>query len=339
MEDENDEERSRAGNPPLDRRGRIRRVLFRVGLGMVFLLFVFSLWKDFLDARIWDAYDPESVLEASIRSERVEGSLRRQDLEFNGIDGLRVPTLFMLPRDPGEEPLPCVILLHGIGNRKELLDDIGPLLADARFASACFDQFGRGERKQGDRGAVRKALDLRRRVQLTVLETRRLVDYLVTRPEIDPDRIYVLGGSFGAMTGCMATSLDSRIQAAALAYGGGDYFQFRHSDEGREELGAWITPASALLDWLLATADPIDYVGTITPRPLLLQGGSDDRLLPVEAARALAEAAHDPKTVRWYEGGHLDKDEQLLRRVLEDAILWLRDTDARLSADSEFRKR
>ena len=187
-------------------------------------------------------------------------------------------------------------------------------------------------RDPGVEEAVAEEGDLRRRVQLTVLETRRLVDYLETRPEVDPDRIYLLGGSFGAMTGSIASALEPRIRAAALSYGGGDYPQFRHSIEGREELGAWIDPGVYFLDWFLANADPVDYAGRISPRPVLVQGGKEDRLLPFEATRALAEAAAEPKTVMWYEGDHLDKDKELLRRVLTDAVDWLRETDADLAS-------
>lgn len=281
---------------------------------------------------MWDAYDGEAALAPEVRSIQPGGALHREEITFDGIDGERVPTLFLAPRNEDPSPLPCVILLHGIGNRKELLDEVGPVIAEEGFASACFDQFGRGERKQPDGHLVGELLDLRRRVQMTVLETRRLVDYLETRPEVDPDRIYLLGGSFGAMTGSIASALEPRIRASALSYGGGDYPQFRHSIEGREELGSWIDPAVHFLDWFLANADPVDYVGRISPRPVLVQGGREDRLLPFEAARALADAAAEPKTVMWYEGDHLDKDEELLRRVLSDAVTWLRDTDRGLAS-------
>ena len=54
----------------------------------------------------------------------------------------------------------------------------------------------------------------------------------------------------------------------------------------------------------MADVDPIYFVGHISPRPVLMQNGKTDRLVPPAAAEPLHKAAKEPKVVRWYPGGH-----------------------------------
>ena len=61
------------------------------------------------------------------------------------------------------------------------------------------------------------------RAAKTVNETRRLIDYLSAHPDIDPQRIYLVGASYGAVTGSIVMAKDKRLRAGVLVYGGGDY--------------------------------------------------------------------------------------------------------------------
>jgi dienelactone hydrolase len=44
----------------------------------------------------------------------------------------------------------------------------------------------------------------------------RTVDYLITRPEVDPDRIGCVGLSVGGLRSCHLAALDDRIKAAVV---------------------------------------------------------------------------------------------------------------------------
>ncbi|MBI4581131.1 MAG: alpha/beta hydrolase, partial [Planctomycetes bacterium] len=53
--------------------------------------------------------------------------------------------------------------------------------------------------------------------------------------------------------------------------------------------------------------DPIDHVGRIAPRPLLIIHGTADEIVPVEMARRLHAAAGDPKELWLVDGAdHYD---------------------------------
>jgi hypothetical protein len=57
---------------------------------------------------------------------------------------------------------------------------------------------------------------------------------------------------------------------------------------------------------MTADVDPIYFVGHISPRPLLMQSGKTDHIIPPVVAEQLHTAAREPKSVRWYPGDHGD---------------------------------
>jgi dienelactone hydrolase len=232
-----------------------------------------------------------------------------------------------------------VVFVHGIGNDKEFMHRHGldvPFVK-AGFAFVCFDQLMRGERKLKDKSRWAQARAFRVRAAHTVNDTRRLLDYLATRPDIAADRIYLCGASYGAVTGTTATAFDERIRAAVLIYGGGNLRKLFSADATRN-LGYWRLPAY-LLSWYFASvADPVKYVARISPRPILLQNGKADTVVAPAAAEALQQAAREPKKILWYEGDHLGKtsdlEEDLANRVLMDALKFLKEVDAQAQKES-----
>mgnify|MGYP001245841777 CR=1 FL=1 len=89
------------------------------------------------------------------------------------------------------------------------------------------------------------------------------------------------------------------------------------------------------LAWYFTSVwDPVKYVGQIAPRPVLIQNGDADTVIPERCARALQEAAREPKTVKWYKGDHLGKtrdlDIPLVTAVLADALAFIQEQDAKV---------
>jgi fermentation-respiration switch protein FrsA (DUF1100 family) len=201
---------------------------------------------------------------------------------------------------------------------------------------ATFDQYTRGERRLPDEaGILEEGLALRRRGALTVLETRRMVDYLESREDIAAHRIYLVGASFGAITGATAFAFEPRLQAAVLVYGGGDLPLLLDSRQARNEIGGWVKPLTMVMSFLLAPADPVNYIGRAAPRPILFQNGTHDTLVPAASGRALFEAAGDPKEIIWYDSDHIGLNEAHVWVVLEDAIEWLREQDRQIRKNVE----
>lgn len=285
------------------------------------------------DQTYYDGYDAALALNPVIRGTEPREGYTRVDFTYQSLPGMTVPTLLALPLE-GVKPYPCIIFLHGIGQNKGFLDEIAAYYTRAGFAIASFDQYTKGERKLASKDPVTQLLGLRRRTSLNVIDTRRLVDYLQTREDIAHNRIYLIGASFGAITGCTAVAFEPRIPAAVMTYGGGNLDLLLDSEAARKELGKLKGPVKTLVAYLTAPSDPIKYVGRIAPRPLLFQNGRHDQLIPFEAAKALVDAAGEPKQFTVYESDHVGMDEQQTIQVLKDSIDWLLEQDKQIVAAS-----
>lgn len=304
----------------------LRKVL-KVGLALGFALVVGLLvLKGWADAHYYDGYHSSLPLNAHAEAAVAREGYRRIPFQFEGVPGQQVPSVLTLP-ETGAGPFPCIIFLHGIGQSKGFIDEIAAPFAQAGFAMVTFDQYTRGERRLDSDNVFVEGKALRRRAALNVIETRRLIDYLQTRTDIASDRIYLVGASFGAITGVPAAAQEPRIRAIVLIYGGGRIPKLLQSDAVVGELGWLSKPAAYVGSFFMSPADPIDYVGRLAPRPVLFQNGKEDSLIPAESARALQEAAGNPKDIIWYEGDHVGMDEALTRRVLDDALAWLQKRD------------
>jgi dienelactone hydrolase len=110
----------------------------------------------------------------------------------------------------------------------------------------------------------------------------RTVDYLVTRPEVDPKRLACTGLSIGGYRTNFLAGLDGRIKAACVA---GWMTSLRHLFPRYERYTMPSSAVPGLLDYL-------DYpdVGSLTlPNPLMVVHGWRDELFPPEGVRAAFE--------------------------------------------------
>ncbi len=144
-----------------------------------------------------------------------------------------------------------------------------------------------------------------------VRDLAKALDFLLAQKNVDPARVAYVGHDFGAMYGMVLSARDKRVKAWALQAGTAsfsDWFLYFPKREGADR--------QAVID-RLAPLDPAKHIGNATP--LLLQFGKHDRFVPEAKAKALYEAAKDPKEIRWYDAGHA-LDEQ----AVTDRLAWVR---------------
>lgn len=211
----------------------------------------------------------------------------RYRVEFNGIAGGRVPAYLYIPK--GAQPKhPGVLLQYGSGGNKNTnyIVLIAQRFVRKGFVVLTIDSPGRGERKAEKRGVMDgKTLE-------TLGDYSRAVDYLVTRSEVDPDRITYCGVSWGAITGLTFAAHDQRIKVMVSLVGGGGFLGLvpgEVNEETRKSVQQW---------------DPVFHVAKLAPRPLLLLNVTKDQLVPRPLSDALHKAA--PKYAKrvWLETDH-----------------------------------
>jgi dipeptidyl aminopeptidase/acylaminoacyl peptidase len=147
-------------------------------------------------------------------------------------DGLTLAGVLRLPDDlaPGERR-PAVIVLHGFGSNKSSGNVRRPMqmLSDAGYITLGFDMRGCGD--SGGEPARLICLE-------QVTDTSSALTFLQSHPQVEPDRIAVLGSSFGAAVAVYAGGVDERVAAVISSGGWGDgerKFRNQHAGPGEYE--------------------------------------------------------------------------------------------------------
>jgi len=156
-----------------------------------------------------------------------------------------------------------------------------------------------------------------------VVDLRRGLDLLTAHSAVDPRRVAYVGHSYGAQWGAILAAVDKRIRAAVLMGGIPERaaIYLENDDPDLVELRK-STPREQIEKYLQVNArtDAIHYVGHAAPTPLLFQFARYERYFNEAAMVRYAQAASEPKLVKWYETGHDLNDVQ----ALLDRADWLR---------------
>lgn len=152
--------------------------------------------------------------------------------------------------------------------------------------------------------------------------------YLLTRQEVDPERIGILGNSMGASIAIQYAAQNEKIKAV-VAHSAFSSLDDTVSTSVEAFTGLPAFPFAPLIvfwaelelgeDSSLINAK--EWIARLSPRPILLLQGGKDVLIEQESAEKLFQAAGEPKEL-WYEPdlGHAEFDvampEEYERRVV-----------------------
>ncbi|NKB72434.1 MAG: alpha/beta fold hydrolase [Candidatus Latescibacteria bacterium] len=226
-----------------------------------------------------------------------------EKVEFNSIHDQRVPAYFTHPVDSTQATHPAVLLLHGSndfwGKNEDWALEWMDILSRQGWCVLVADAYGFGERKRAGQvlPSPQTPYAMRDAVIQSITDQRRALDYLLTRPEIDPAKIALLGGSMGGLAGVLVAGLEQRLAAVVLTVTGA----FPGPMGTDHPLGKFI--------------HTLNFAPRITAPALMVNATEDRRALGEELFNALPE----PKKQIWYEGGHYLAP----REYNEDILAWL----------------
>jgi dipeptidyl aminopeptidase/acylaminoacyl peptidase len=181
----------------------------------------------------------------------------------------------------------AVLLLHGTDADRTQLAREAHLLVGHGYGVLLFDWPGHG----ASDGAV--TWDASERAALSAA-----LDFAARAPGVDPERLGIFAFSRGTMIALQVAASDARIAALVVEGGFADVGDaLRHEFRHWGILSQW--PALWTAHWLGMKSDelrPIDMIPSLAPRPVFVIAGTADEIVPPDQARALFEAAREPKS-------------------------------------------
>ncbi len=150
----------------------------------------------------------------------------------------------------------------------------------------------------------REAVD---RQRVTIVDTRRLIDWAEQRPEIEADRVALIGCSLGAFVAGTIATQEPRLAATVTVMGGSHLNTVIATCDGkratrvqataaerfgwdREELAAQLAP-------IMSIVDPANYPDRVDPRSVLIIDANRDKCVPEKSREDLWLALGRPDRI------------------------------------------
>lgn len=138
----------------------------------------------------------------------------------------------------------------------------------------------------------------------TVLDHRQVLDYLVTRPEVDADRLACLGLSLGGIKASLVAAVDDRIRCVVLGLAGGSIadITLHSAEDGIRDYINELKDRGADADLIYSElsekvrTDPLKLAPYIDARKTLMFIAAFDRSVPRWCGEQLRRAIGKPET-------------------------------------------
>jgi dienelactone hydrolase len=242
------------------------------------------------------------------------------DITYASPSGGLVSAYEIVPKSKG--PYAAVIFGHwGNGTRGEFIPE-AKALACAGVVSLLPDY--RWERPRPWYSPIddfaHPDLDRKNRIN-TVIEMRRAID-LLSRTDVDPNRIGYVGHSFGAQWGAILSAIEPRIKAVVLMAGAAEEADLLLRSNNPQIVDLRASLPKGQLEAYLKTLEDINAINFVryAQPPLLLQFANFEQYFDRASMDRYAAAGTEPKTVLFYDSAHDMNDPQ----AFKDRFDWLK---------------
>ena len=232
-------------------------------------------------------YDAKATLNAQLTDKRTGDGVILEDITYSDTRGREEIPAYVLGPEKFTGRLPAVVFAHGSdGNRDTLLKEA---MTVARLGALVFVP-ELPLKPSGDAVADSKA------VADSVGALRRGFDLLIRRSDCDGSRAGFAGHSWGAVQGAVLYGVEPRITASVLA-------------SGTSRISRWMVRNPVPKDWhayldALSRFDAPPYTAVAGRKPVLLQFGKQDTVIPEGERTELANGVAGPKERKDYDTGH-----------------------------------
>ncbi len=205
-------------------------------------------------------------------------------------EGTRMAGTVWRPEEPGDAPLPAILLVHGWGGLREHLDaTYAPKFADAGFIVLSFDYRGWGgsdgklvtveplpeSSREGGAEVTVPARVIREVVDPfdQIEDVRNALAWLLAEPGVDPERIGIWGTSYGGGHVIVMGATDPRIRAIVAQVGsqGGEEsaeLSAHAAQRAAQKARGEIDPIPQGIDSAPGLAGTPDYAKMVRYRPI-----------------------------------------------------------------------
>jgi cephalosporin-C deacetylase-like acetyl esterase len=270
------------------------------------------------DANKVFAYDATKPLNLTIgKSETPAAGVTVSEISYDSPKGGRVPGYLVVPS--GKGPFAAIVYMHwGQGNKGEFLSEavemslrgvIGVMI-DAPYWRPEVPPPTKGKEAESERDSyIRMVVDL-----------RRAVDVLVSRKDVDADRIGYVGHSLGATWGAPLAAAEKRIKVFVLMGGLPKVPPDWDDDSFYQQVQRATTPRDEF-DKEAAVLSPIEperFAAHTGPAKIYFQWAQHDMYISQKSADEYFNAVGGPKEQKWYFTSHEFND----AKSKSDRALW-----------------
>lgn len=199
----------------------------------------------------------------------------------------------------GNQAMPVVIFMHGLGGSKEQYVPRMQELATKGFFVVVIDAHLHGERKVPGIFPTGKSLGSlgddysiwvhQSAVSHTARDVSRIIDVLSARPEVDLSRIGVGGVSMGSSTCMVLAWRESRISVVVGFIGAVDFWYDVTKTPPGADQDAKRNGLSLRVRQLVHSLNPQDRKTAIAPKALFLANGARDDGIDIESVRTFVK--------------------------------------------------
>jgi cephalosporin-C deacetylase-like acetyl esterase len=303
------------------RGGGMRRLLGALLLGIVLLIMfipsvgltssIYTTSADPMEVIKFYSYDRSQPLEAKLVLRAENEWYRRYELTYKS-EGDTVYAAYFEPKRPGKAP--AAIGIHGMFSEDEdQFWHVADFAAKRGFAVLMPSLPFHHRRSKGiqvisgQKFVVAPPEAVRNNFRRAVIDMRRALDWLISRDNVDSERIYITGASLGGMVSMLTYKTDPRLKGGVFLVAGAGFREILINSDNPVVRNFRLLSKIGLAD-IAEAADTLMLVDPaalpdIWPRPVLMLNGTLDVIFPISETLRAAESFADADVI-WARSSH-----------------------------------